>query len=55
MAMAKFSASDEDSGTKRHKKSSKFKECEEKGKKRHKKNSSLYCYLHGENKSHTYR
>ena len=53
--VAKFSASDEDSDTKRKKKSSKFKECEENGKKRHKKKSSLYCSLHGENKSHTSR
>ena len=39
--------------TKIEKKRSKFKEREENGKKRHKKNSSLYCSLHGENKSHT--
>ena len=55
IAMDKFSASEEDSNTKRHKKRSKSKECEENGKKRHKKNSSLYCSLHGENKSHTSR
>ena len=53
--MAEFSASDEESATKRHKKRSKFKEREENGKKHHKKNSSLYCFLHGENKSYTSR
>ena len=51
----KFAASDEDSDTKRKKNSSKFKEREENGKKRHKKHSSLYCYLHGENKIRTTR
>ena len=55
IAMAKFSASDEDSDTKRKKKRSKFKVREENGKKRHKKNPSLYWSLHGENKSHNYR
>ena len=54
--MAKFSTSDEDSDTKRHKKcSKKFKEREENGKKYLKKKSSLYCSLHGENKSHSSR
>ena len=52
-AVDKFSASDEDSDTRRHKNCSKFKEREENGKKHGKKNSSLYCYLHGENKGHT--
>ena len=53
--MAKFSASDEDSDTKKNKKRSKnFKEREYNGKKRLK-NSSLYCSLHGENNSHTSR
>ena len=51
----KFAASDEDSNTKRKKKCSEFKEREENGKKRHKKHSSLYCYLHGENKIRTTR
>ena len=55
IAMAKFSASDEDSDTKRKKKSSKFKEREKNGKKSHKKSSSIYWFLHGENKIHTYR
>ena len=55
IAVANFSVSDEDSETKRHKKCSKFKEHEDKGKKHRKKNSSLYCSLHGENKSHTSR
>ena len=53
ISVAKFSASDEDSNTKRKKKRSKFKEREENGRKIHKKNSSLYCSLHGENKIHT--
>ena len=53
--MDKFSTSDKDNDTKRKTKSSKFKEREENGKKRHKKDSSLYCSLHGENKSHKYR
>ena len=52
---AKFSASDEDSDTKRHKKRSKFKERKGNGKKRRKKNSSLYFSLRGENKIHTSR
>ena len=53
--MANFSASDEDSNTKRKKKRSKFKEREENCKRQHKKNSSLYCSLHGGKKSHTSR
>ena len=53
--VAKFSASDKESDTKRKKKRFKFKEREENGKKRHKKHSSLYWYLHDENKSHTSR
>ena len=40
--VAKFSASDEDSNTKRHKNHPKFKEREENGEKRRKENSSLY-------------
>ena len=52
---AKFSASDEDSGTKKKKKGSNFKEREENGKKRHEKQSSFYCSLHSENKIHTTR
>ena len=55
ITMAKVSASDEESDTKRQKKRSKFKGREKNGKKRHKRNSSLYCSLHGENKSHTSR
>ena len=55
IAGANFAASDEESDTKRHKKHSKFKEREENGKKRHQKHSSLYCSLHGVNKSHTTR
>ena len=55
ISVAKFSASYENSDTKRHKKCSKFKEREDNGKKHRKKNSSLYCSLHGENKSHTSR
>ena len=56
IAVANFSASDEDSDTKRHKnRSKKFKESEDNGKKHRKKKSSLYLSLHGENKSHTYR
>ena len=52
IAMAKFSASDEDSDTKKNKKrSKKFKGREDNGNKRCK-NSSLYCSLHGENNSH---
>ena len=54
IAVAKFPASDKYSDTKSHKKrSKKFKEREENGKKHRKKNSSLYFYLHGENKIHT--
>ena len=54
--MAKFSASDEESDTKKHKNhSKKFKEREDNGKKRRKKNSSLYCSLHGEKNGHTSR
>ena len=55
IVMAKFSASYEDSDTKRHKNCSKFKEREENGKKRRKKNFSLYCSLRGKNKIHTSR
>ena len=56
IAVANFSASEEDRDTKRHKKRSrKFKECEDNGKKHRLKNSSLYCSPHGENKSHTSR
>ena len=48
IAMAKFSASDEDSDTKKNKKhSKKFRKREDNSKKR-RKNSSLYCILHGE-------
>ena len=54
ISVEKCSASDEDRGTKRHKKSSnKFKEREDNGKKYRKKTFSLYCSLHVENKSHT--
>ena len=54
IAVAKFSASDRESDTQRHKNcSKKFKEHEKNGKKYRKKKSSLYCSLHGENKSHT--
>ena len=45
ICVAKFSASDKESGTKRHKKCSKVKKHEENGKKRRKKNSQLYCSL----------
>ena len=55
IAGAKFAASDEDSDTKRKKKRPKFKEQDEHGKKGHEKHSKLYCYLHGENTSHTTR
>ena len=55
ISVAKFSALDKDSDTKRKKKRSRFKEREGNGKKRHKKNSSLYCSIHGKNKSHTSR
>ena len=41
IAVAKFSASEEESNTKIHKKSPKFKEREDKGKKHHKKNPSF--------------
>ena len=51
----KFSASDEDSDTKRKKKRPESKEQDEHGMKRHKKYSSLYCSLHGEDNSHTTR
>ena len=51
--MANFSASDDDSNTKKNKKSSKnSKEREDNSKKRCK-NTSLYCSLHVENNSHT--
>ena len=53
IAVAKFYASDEDNDTKRHKKRPNLKEREENGKIHRKKNPSLYCSLHGENKSHT--
>ena len=52
---AKFDASDKESNTKRKKKLSKFKERDENGKKHHKKQSSIYCSIHGENKSLTTR
>ena len=56
ITMDKFSASYEDSDTKKHKNhSKKFKEREDNGKKRRKKNSSLYCSLHGEKNGHTSR
>ena len=56
IAVAKISASDKDSDTKRHKnRSKKFKEREDNIEKRRKKNASLYCSLHIENKSHTSR
>ena len=55
IAMAKVSASDKDSDTKRQKKRSKFKECEDNGKKYRKKTPSLYCSLHAENKTHASR
>ena len=55
IAGAKFAASDEDSDTKRKKKRLKFKGQDEHGKKHQKKNSKLYCFLHGENTSHTTR
>ena len=56
ISVANFSASDKDSDTKRHKKSSNnFKGREDNGKKHRKDNSSLHCSLHGENKSHTSR
>ena len=55
IAMAKFSASDEDRDTKKHKKCSrKFKDREDNGKKR-RKNSSLYYTFHGERNIHTSR
>ena len=50
ITVAKCSASEEDSDTKRNKKRSKnFKEREDNDKKHSKKISSLYCSLHGEN------
>ena len=56
ITVSNFSDSDKDSETKRHKKSyKKFKEHEDNSKKHWKKNSSIYCSLHGENKSHTSR
>ena len=55
IAMAKFTASDEDSETMKNKKlSKKTKEREDSGKK-HCMNSSLYWSLHGENTGHTSR
>ena len=55
IAMAKFSASYENSDTNKNKKRSRnTKEHEDNGKKR-RKNSSLYCSLHGQNDSHTSR
>ena len=55
ITMAKFSASDEDSDTKKNKKcSKKTKEREDNGKKC-RNNFSLYCSLHGYNNSHTSR
>ena len=50
---AKFSASDEESDTKRKKKRLKSKD--EHGKKLQKQHSKMYCSLHGENTSHTTR
>ena len=55
IAGAKFSASDEDSDTKMKKKRLKPKGQDWHGKKIQKQNSKLYCYLHGENTSHTTR
>ena len=55
IAVDNFSVSDEDSDTKRHKNRSNFKEREDNRKKHRKKNYSIYCSLHGENKSHTSR
>ena len=52
IAGAKFSASDKDSDP-RNKKRVKSKD--EHGKKKQKRSSKLYCYLHGENTSHTSR
>ena len=52
---AKFSASEEDSDNKRKKNLPKFKEQDKHGKKRQKNHSELYCYIHGENTSHTTR
>ena len=55
IAMAKFSASDEESNSNKNKKrSKKTKELEDSGDKL-RKNSSLYCNLYGENKGHTSR
>ena len=50
---AKFTASDEDSDTKRKKKRLKSKGQDEHGKKRQKQYSKLYCSLNGENTCHT--
>ena len=56
ISVVKFSSSDKESITKRHKKRyKKFKERKGNSKKHRKKNSSIYCSLHGENKSHTSR
>ena len=52
---ANFSASDEESNTKRKKKRPKFKEQDEQGKKHHKKLALIYCSLHGEKKIHITR
>ena len=55
IAMAKISASDEDSDTMKNKRCpKKTKERGDSGKK-HRKNASLYCSLHGENNGHTLR
>ena len=55
-SVANFSASDEKSDTKRHKKCcKKFKKRADNGKIHRKKNFSLYCSLHGENKIHSSR
>ena len=53
IAGAKFSASDEDSDTKKEKKRLNFKN--EHGKKHQNQHYKLYCSLHGENASHTTR
>ena len=53
IAGAKFTASEEDSDTKRKKKRLKSKD--EHGKKHQKHHSKIYCYLHGENTSHNTR
>ena len=49
---AKFSASDEDSESRKKKR---IKSKDDHGKKRQKRSSKLYCSLHGENTSHTSR